>query len=150
MCVGLGLEKKNNWGLSPSPMFFNGIVIPIFSLWYLTSNQKVLFDTTHIKKVIAKLYSEKQNNWQTIGQKFSRCQKIRLTPGNLDFLRYALYITKPVSTYLGCFADQALVPGQVSRLCLKQKLTALADSTERTKLNLDVMRLSLNRLPIVR
>jgi len=33
-------------------------------LWVLTSNQKVLIDTTHIKKVITKqfLYCEKQNN----------------------------------------------------------------------------------------
>jgi len=33
-------------------------VIPYYSLlWYLTSNQNILICTTHIKKVIAKLYS---------------------------------------------------------------------------------------------
>jgi len=37
----------------------------------VTSNQKVLIYITNIKKVIAKLYSFAQNNWQTkIGQKF--------------------------------------------------------------------------------
>jgi len=49
----------------------------------VTSNQKVLIYKTHIKTVIAKLYSytlRSKITDQQIGQKFRRGQKFRLTP----------------------------------------------------------------------
>jgi len=53
---------------------------------YLTSNQKALICTTHVKKVIAKLYCftlrSKKSDKQS-GKKFRRGQKFRLTPAKL-------------------------------------------------------------------
>jgi len=58
---------------------FQWLVIPVLQLvvGYLTSDQKFNLPNTHQKfnHQILFLYSEKQNNWHTIRQKF------RLTPG---------------------------------------------------------------------
>ena len=62
-CVVLGfklqLGKENNWSLRSSSVFFTGFTYSpaVACCRYLTSNQKVFIYTTHIKKVIAKLYS---------------------------------------------------------------------------------------------
>ena len=62
-CVGLRfmlqLEKQNNGSLRLSPIFFTDFTYSRTAACcgYLTSNQKVLIYTTHIQKVIAKLYS---------------------------------------------------------------------------------------------
>jgi len=55
----LQLEKENTWSLRLSPIFFTGFTYSrtVACCEYLTSNQKVLIYTTHIKKVIAELYS---------------------------------------------------------------------------------------------
>ena len=50
---------KNQWGFILSLIFFScyGYSRSVACYAYLTSNQKVLIHTTHIKEVIAKLYS---------------------------------------------------------------------------------------------
>jgi len=53
---------------------------------YLISYQKVLTYTTHIKKIIAELFSLVR--YTTIGEKFCRDQKFRLTP--VSFLETSL------------------------------------------------------------
>jgi len=59
--VGFGweLEKQYTWGLKASPIFFNGYSYSrtVACCGYLTSNQNALMCTTHIEKVIDKLYS---------------------------------------------------------------------------------------------
>jgi len=71
----------------PSPKTFHGesYTRSIACCGFLTSSQYVLIYTTHIKKVILRLYffilRSKINNWKTItGKKFRRGQKFRLTP----------------------------------------------------------------------
>ena len=55
-CVGLGfvwqLEKENHWSLRLSPIFFTGFTYSrsVVCCGHLTSNQKLLIYTTHIKK----------------------------------------------------------------------------------------------------
>ena len=62
-CVGLGfvlqLEKENKSNIFTGFTYSRGAAC----CGYLTSNQKVLIYTIHIKTLF--LYSEKQNNWQT-------------------------------------------------------------------------------------
>jgi len=77
----LQLEKEINWSLRLSPIFSTGFTYSrtVACCGSLTSNQKVLIYTTHIKKVIAKLYSFtlRRKKWQKImGQKFRRGQKL--------------------------------------------------------------------------
>jgi len=69
-----------------------------------------LIYTTHIKKVFTKLHSftlirKILTNNNTVGQKFRRSQKFRLTPDSKIWNRKGVGVWKSVSDHL-CFAEK--------------------------------------------